>query len=206
MAKKIQLISIVIILLLLGCGPSMNSKANKPVVENLEGRVVYNRINFRIIEENKIWFTNLFHSGMLLPAGNSCTIKDISRRSITFEYDSGNGNKRTYKLTDWLIGKNDGDIELSFHKFFVENRTDVGLDKIRPEFYDGVISGNEELGMNKEEVLICSGYPAYIGRKDPTNNDSREYILEQNDWYYLRSKFDKHLFTFMGGELYKIYD
>jgi len=206
MGNRIHLIAIVLCLLILGCGPSMNSTANKSVVDNLEGKVVYNRINFRIVEGNKLWFTNLFHSGMLLPAGNSCTIKDISRSSITFEYDRGSGSKRTYKLSDWIIGKNDGDIELSFHKFFVEDKTVVGLDKVRPEYYEGVVSGNEEIGMNKEEVLICLGYPAYIGRKDPTNDDSREYILEQNDWYYLRSKFDKHLLTFKGGELYKIYD
>lgn len=206
MRENIYLITILLCLMISGCVTPYKSALNQSGINNLEGQTVYNRVNFRPIKGNKIWFTNLFHKGILIPAGSRCVIKDISKSSITFVHDRGKGENKTYKLSDWLISPNEEDIKLSFHKFFTEDKNKVGLNKIRPEYYDGVISGNEEIGMNKEEILICLGYPAYLGRKDPTNDDGRDFILEQNDWYYLKSKYNKYLLTFKGGELYKTYD
>ncbi len=206
MRKNIYLITILLCLMISGCVTSFKSALNQSGINNLEGQTVYNRVSFRPIKGNKIWFTNLFHQGSLMPAGSRCIIKDISKNSITFIYDRSKGENKTYKLTDWLISSNEEDIKLSFHKFFVEDKNEVGLNKIRPEYYDAVISGIEEIGMNKEEILIGLGYPAYLGRKDPTNDDSRDFILEQNDWYYLKSKFNKYLLTFVKGKLYKTYD
>ena len=90
--------------------------------------------------------------------------------------------------------------------FFVEDKDNVGLNKIRPEYYHGVVAGNEHIGMNKEEVLICLGYPAYIGRKDSTRDKSRNFILEQNNWTYLKGKLNKYYLTFKDGRLFRTDD
>ena len=107
---------------------------------------------------------------------------------------------------DWLIAKSEENVKLTFDKFFTAKRDEIGLNRVRPDFYDSVISGTEEIGMTKEEVLLCLGYPAYLGRQDPTNDDMREFIMSLNEWYYMRSRFKKLLFIFKAGKLSKILD
>jgi len=206
MRKKIILIAIFLSFMISGCVTSFKTILKQSGINELVGQTVYNRVNFRPIKKNKIGHTNLYHKGILIPAGSLCIIQAISKSSITFVLVGGKSKDNVYELTDWLIDPNEVDIRLSFYKFFVEDKDNVGLDKIRPEYYYGVVSGNEQIGMNKAEILICLGYPAYIGRKDSTNDKSRNFILEQNDWTFLKGKFNKYLLTFKDGKLFRTYD
>jgi len=165
------------------------------------GKTAFNSVGLRPFKGNVISFTNYYQRGTFVPAGTECTIKDISKNAITFI-----ANGREYKLAEWLIDTSDAKIKSSFNKFFAKNREEIGLNKINPTFYNGVISGFEAIGMTKEEILLCLGYPAYLGRKDPTNDDEREAILSLNEWYYLKSRFRKILLIFREGKLYKIVD
>ena len=206
MRKKIILIVIFLSFIISGCVTSFKTILKQSGVNKLVGQTVYNRVNFRPIKANKIRPTNLYHKGILIPAGNMCIIQDISKSSITFVLGGGKSKNNVYELTDWLIDPNEVDIRLSFYKFFVEVKDNVGLNKIRPEYYHGVVSGNEQIGMNKEEVLICLGYPAYTGRKDSTKDKNRDFILKQNNWIYLKGKLNKYYLTFKDGKLFRTDD
>lgn len=206
MKKNIILITVLLCLILSGCVTSFKTALKQAGISFFVGQTVYNRVNFRPIKENKIWHTNYYHKGILIPAGSICIIKEISKSSITFVYVSGKSKNTTYELTDWLIGPDKKDLKSSFHKYFAKDRDDIGLNAIRPEYLYGVVSGNEQIGMNKEEILICLGYPAYIGDKDPANEYSRDLILKQNKWYYRKGRFDKYMLVFKAGELFRTID
>ena len=92
----------------------------------------------------------------------------------------------------------------SFYKFFAQTKDTVGLDKVNPDFRENVSEGIAEVGMNKREVLLSLGYPAYLSRKNPTADDSRAAILANDNWYYLRDKGKKVLLEFKGEILTKI--
>ena len=175
-------------------------------INKLVGQAVYNRTNFRSIKKNKIGPTNIYHKGVLIPAGSICIIQDISKDRITFLLVGGSSKDNVYELEDWLIEPDEVDIRLSFYKFFVENKDNVGLQNIRPEYYHGVASGHEQIGMNKDEALMCLGYPAYVAGKNSTSDKSRDFIIEQNDWTYLKGRFDKYLLLFKDGELFRTDD
>ena len=192
LSSKVLFASFVSLSLMGGC-------ISMKVISPLIGQAVFNRVGLRPFKGNVISFTNYYHRGVFIPAGTECTVKDISKKAITFTV-----NRKEYILVDWLIDSSEEKIKESFYKFFTKNRDEVGLNKIKTKFYDSVISGFEEIGMTKEEVLLCLGYPAYLGRKDPTNDDGREFILSLNEWYYLKNRFNKLLFIFKTGKLYKI--
>jgi hypothetical protein len=188
------------ILLLNACAP-FGPALKKSPVSSLVGQRVYNRISLRVLEKNVIWFTNYYHTGILIAVGTECTINSISRGIIKFT-----AQRQEYKLKDWLIDDDASNLDQSFAKYFVIDKKEVGLENVNQEFHDSVISGYDEIGMSKEEILMTLGYPAYLGRKDPTTLYSREYILSQNDWYYVKSRFNRVLFIFRAGKLERIMD
>jgi hypothetical protein len=163
------------ILLLHACAPFGPALKESPA-SSLVGQRAYNRVSFRVLKKNVIWFTNYYHTGILIPVGTECTINGISRGIIKFT-----AQRQEYKLKDWLIDDDPSNLDQSFAKYFVKDKKEVGLENINPEFHDSVISGYDELGMSKEEILMALGYPAYLGIRDPTTLYSREYILAQND-------------------------
>ncbi len=189
-----------------GCMMSFKKTLKQSGIHKLVGQTIYNRVSFRSIKKNRIEPTNIYGKGVLISAGSICIIQEITKDHITFVLAGGSSKNNVYELADWLIDPNEVDIRLSFYKFFVENKDDVGLHKIRPEYYHGVISGYEQIGMNKDEVLICLGYPAYVRGKDSTSDKSRDFILKQNDWTYLKGLFDKYLLTFKDGKLLRTDD
>ena len=200
--RFILLVSVVLTL----CGCALFKTPFKEVAEQsgvntLIGDTVFNRVAFRTWEGNVFRFTNAYHRGVFLPAGTECTIKDISKKAITFV-----ARGREYVLGEWLPAVSPGNLRLFFDKFFVEDKDSVGLEKVDQAFRDSVESGIDEIGMSKEEILLSLGYPAYLGRKDSTFDDSREFILSQPDWYYLKSRKDNLLFIFKGDKLFKIMD
>jgi hypothetical protein len=198
--------ALIVFLALTLCGCALFKTPFKEVagqsgVNTLIGDTVFNRVAFRTWEGNSIWFTNLYHNGILIPAGTECTIKDISKKAITFV-----ANGTEYSLREWVTSASPQDIRLFFDKFFAEDKDRIGLDRVNQDFKESVSSGVDEIGMTKEEILLSLGYPAYLARKDATNDDSREFILSQNDWFYLKARMNKILFIFKGDKLYKIVD
>ena len=167
---KIVVAAFILLSLMCGC-------ASMKAVSQFQGQTVFNRVGLRPFKKNIISFTSYYHKGALIPAGTECRIKSISGGKIIF---FAKGKK--YKLQDWLISWGSENVKLSFDKFFTKNRDEIGLSNINPVFHDSVMSGVEEIGMTKEEVLLCLGYPAYLAKKDPTNDDGREYILSLNEW------------------------
>jgi hypothetical protein len=168
-------------------------------IKELEGQTVFNRVSFRTDGENKIKNTNPFSGGVLIPPGTVCTIKAISPNEIKFIA----AGKR-YVLTSWRIGYGGVNTRASFYKFFAQNKETVGLDKVNPDFRESVLTGIAEVGMSKREVLLSLGYPPYIGKENPTTDDSRAAIMSNDDWYYLKSGKEKVSFTFAAGVLAQI--
>jgi hypothetical protein len=170
-------------------------------IDEMENKTVYNRVPFRTYQaDNLVLYTNRFHGGLYIPAGSACIIKNISNDSILFIVDD-----KKYVLVHWTVHRTAENITESFEKFFLKDKSEVGLGKINPKFRPSVSAGIAEIGMSKEEVLLTIGYPAFLGVKDPTFDDSREVILSRNDWYYYSktTKADK-LLRFKGERLYKM--
>jgi hypothetical protein len=186
--------------LFLGCAPFGPALKESPV-SSLVGQTVYNRVSLRVLKKKAIWYTNYYHTGTLITVGTECTINSISRGTIKFTAQG-----KEYKLKDWLIDEDPSNLDQSFAKYFVKDKKEIGLDNVNPEFYDNVISGYDEIGMSKEEILMALGYPAYLGIRDPTTLYTREYILSQNDWYYMKSRFNRVLLIFKAGKLVRIMD
>jgi hypothetical protein len=168
-------------------------------LRELEGQTVFNRVSFRAGEENKIKNTNPFSSGVLIPPGTECTIKAISPKEIKF-----NAMGESYVLTGWRIGYGIVNARASFYKFFAKSKETVGLDKVNPDFRDNVMSGTAKIGMTKGEVLLSLGYPAYLGKRNPTTDDSRAAILSADHWCYLKSGKEEVLLKFEAGLLTQI--
>ncbi|MBW1675389.1 MAG: hypothetical protein JRF30_01655 [Deltaproteobacteria bacterium] len=193
-----------LVLILCGCAlfkTPFKEVADQSGIDTLIGDTVFNRVAFRTWEGHVIRFTNVYHRGVFIPAGTECTIKDISKKVITFV-----ANDREYVLGRWLTAVSPEDIKLSFHKFFAEDKNRIGLDKINPAFRDSIESGVDEIGMTKEEILLTLGYPAYLGGTNLTSDYGREFILSQPEWNYLRPDKNRTLFMFKGNKLYKIVD
>lgn len=190
--------------LILYCCASFKTAYDESGINTLTGQVVFNRVSFRTYGDNKISYANRYHGGIFISAGSKCTIKDITKKSIKFTVLG-----TEYELVNWLMKTSNlssKDVTLSFNKFFVKNKNEVGLDKINRDFLDNIISGIAEVGMNKKEILLSLGYPGYLGRKNPTIDDDRDFILLQDDWYYLRGRWAKALLKFRAGKLYLIID
>jgi hypothetical protein len=128
-----------------------------------------------------------------------CTIKAISPKEIKF-IAAG----ESYVLTSWRIGYGGVNTRASFYKFFAENKETVGLNKVNPTFRESVLAGIAEVGMTKEEILLSLGYPAYLGKENPTTDDSRAAIMSNDDWYYLKSAKGEVLLKFTAGVLAQI--
>ena len=168
-------------------------------IKELEEQTVFNRVSFRTNRENKIKNTNPFSGGVLIPPGTVCTIKAISPNEIKF---IATGER--YVLTRWRIGYGGVNTRASFYKFFAQNKETVGLDKVNPDFRESVLTGIAEVGMTKGEVLLSLGYPTYLGKENPTVDDSRAAIMSNDDWYYFKSGKEKVSLKFTAGVLAQI--
>jgi len=163
------------------------------------GQTVFNRVSFRSVKGNTIYYANRIYGGILIPAGTECTIKDETASAIKF---TANGN--VYVLRQWLIAQSTENAKASFEKFFLEDKEAIGLDTINPKFQENISSGIVEVGMTKQEVLLSIGYPSYLGRRHRTRKETRERILAHSDWYYLKTGRKKVLLRFKGEELTEI--
>jgi hypothetical protein len=179
---------------LLGCESIKGSG-----IKELEGQRVFNRVSFRASEKNTIRCTNVFSGGFFIPPETECSIKAISTKEIKFI-----AMGEMYILTRWRIGYGGVNTRTSFYKFFVRDKKTVGLNKVNPDFRERVSAGNVEEGMTKGEVLLSLGYPAYIGKKNPTNDDSRAAIMADDNWNYVKAGKEKVLLKFQAGVLTEI--
>lgn len=200
MIKRLYLLTILLVVLSLlsGCSWFRDDVDTTSGMETMTGKEVFNRVNFRTLEGNIIVSSNHYYGGIFIPVGTKCLIKIMSKKKIIF-YAGG----REYTLVNWLGNPSEGDFWLFFSKFFVEDRSKIGLESINPVFSESVRSGIAEINMTKEEILMSLGYPAYLGR-DPTYQYSRAFILYQNDWYYLTDRKTRVLLQFKGDKLYRI--
>jgi hypothetical protein len=188
------------LMLLLGC-VTFKTALKESGLEISQGQTVYNRVGFRTYGENAIYYSNRYFGGTFIPAGSECTIQDVSKGEITFTF-----NREQYVLVDWIGDVSAESVKTYFEKFFSKNKSEVGLDKVSPDFRGDIQEGFVKEGMTKHEVLLSIGYPAYLGRKDPTYNHDRELILSHNDWYYFKGRRAKILLRFKGEELHEILD
>jgi len=168
--RKIALFSFSV-LLLFGCVSLKGAGIEKD-------QTVFNRVSFRSVKGNTIYYANRIYGGILIPAGTECTIKNVTPGGIEF---IANGD--TYGLRKWLIAQSTKNARISFDKFFVKNKEAIGLDKINPKFQENISSGIVEVGMTKQEVLLSISYPNYLGRRHRTREETRERILAHSDWY-----------------------
>jgi hypothetical protein len=183
--RKIALF-LISVSLLLGCAIPQKAETEKR-------QTFFNRVSFRTYRGNQITYTNLLYGGIVIPAGTECTVKYKRYDKIKFI-----ANGEEYLLSNWGGG------ERFFDKFFTENKELIGLDDVNPDFRENILSGHVEIGMTKEEVLLCVGYPAYLGSKDRTRDDDRERIMAHDDWWYKKTKRRKILFRFRTGKLDEI--
>ena len=181
-----------------GCAPFSTSLEKSPVF-SFEGHRAYNRVSLRVWKGNEIWFTNLYHIGEFIPAGTECTINKITKGSVRFTAQG-----KEYRIKEWLINDNSDIIDSSFEKYFVKEKEQIGFDNVSQDFLDSIKRGLDQVGMTKEEVLMCLGYPSHLGLKDPTTQYTREYILKHDEWYYLKSRYGKVTLIFQEGKLVRI--
>jgi hypothetical protein len=165
-------------------------------IKQYEGQIVFNRVSFRAHGKNQIKSANHFSNAVFIPPGTECTIKAISTKEIKFVT-----KEVEYILTGWRIGYGGVNTRASFYKFFARDKETVGLDRVNPDFHESVLSGIAETGMTKGEVLLSLGYPAYLGERDRTSDDSRAAIMADDNWYYLKSGKEKVLLKFQAGVL-----
>lgn len=194
------LLGIFIMAILCGCS-SFTENLKGSGIESFKGRKVYNRVSLRTYSGNIIWYTNKYYGGVLIPAGSDCIIRDIEKKKITFSYGG-----TEYVLIYWLSDIDNASIKMCFDKYFVKDRALIRLEDIRSEFRESVRSGIADIGMTKEEVLSSIGYPAELGDGMRTNIYSREFILSQNDWYFLTGQDKKFLMKFKADKLHQILD
>jgi len=168
-------------------------------IKELEGQTVFNRVSFRAHGANTIKSANPFSGGVFIPPGTECSIKAISTKEIKFI-----ATEVEYILTGWRMGYGGVNTRVSFYKFFSQDKEAVGLDRVNSDFRESVLAGIAEVGMTKGEVLLSLGYPAYLGNKNSTTDDSRAAILANDHWYYLRDKRKKVLLQFKGGVITEI--
>jgi len=188
------------LVLLLGCA-SFNKALEESRLKVSQGQTVFNRVGFRTYEANVIYYSNRYFGGTFIPAGSECVIQDISKETIKFTF-----NGEEYVLVKWIGDVSAVNVKASFEKFFSENKSEIGLDKVNPDSREHVQEGFVKEGMTKQEVLLSIGYPAYLGIKDPTYDDDRELILSHNDWYYFKGRRTKILLRFRGEKLHEILD
>ena len=188
------------LMLILGC-VTFKTALKESGLEISQGQTVYNRVGFRTYGENVIYYSNRYFGGTFIPAGSECIIQDVSKEAIKFTF-----NGEEYVLVDWIEDVSTESVKTYFEKFFSKNKSEVGLDKVSPDFRELVQEGFVKEGMTKHEVLLSIGYPAYLGLKDPTYNHDRELILSHNDWYYFKGRRTKILLRFKGEELHEILD
>jgi hypothetical protein len=186
------------LVLLAGC-VTFKTALKESGLEASQGQTVFNRVGFRTYGENVIYYTNRYFGGTFIPAGSECVIQDISSDTIKFTF-----NGEEYVLAGWIDDVTAENVKISFEKFFSTNRNKIGLDRVSSEFRKDIQAGFVEEGMTKKEVLLSIGYPAYLGKKDPTYDDDCETILSHSDWYYLKGRRTKILLRFKGEELHEI--
>ena len=195
MSRKRRLILFILLCLaVLGC-----ETIHESGIDTFEGQTVFNRVGFRTDGENNIYHTNRFSGGIFIPAGTECIIKQITYEIIKFT-----ANEDEYVLTEWRIGYGPVYTRTSFYNFFVEDTEAIGLDRINLDFRESIVSGIAELGMTKHEVFLSLGYPAYVGKNEPTSDKSRASILSRDVWYYLESNGEKVLLRFEDQKLAQI--
>ena len=188
------------LMLLLGC-VTFNTALKESRLEVSQGQTVFNKVGLRTYGENVIYYSNRYFGGTFIPAGSECIIQDISRDSIKFTF-----NGEEYVLADWICDVSAVNVKQSFEKFFSKDKSEIGLEEVNPDFREHVQEGFVKEGMTKQEVLLSIGYPAYLGVKDPTYDDDREFILSHSDWYYFKGRRTKILLRFKGEELHEILD
>ena len=103
-------------------------------LSSFEGQRAYNRVGLRVWKGNEIWFTNLYHIGEFIPVGTECTIKNISKGSIKF---IALGKK--YKIIDWLVDNDVKNIDSSFAKYFVKDKSQIGLENINQNLLTSIM-------------------------------------------------------------------
>jgi hypothetical protein len=189
-----------LLMLLIGC-VTFNTAMKESGFEISQGQTVYNRVGFRTYGDNVIYYSNRYVGGTFIPAGSECVIQDVAKGAITFTF-----NGEQYLLVDWIGDVSAESVKTYFEKFFSKNRSEVGLDMVSPDFREDIQEGFIKEGMTKHEVLLSIGYPAYLGKNDPTYNHDRELILSHNDWYYFKGRRTKILLRFKGEELHEVLD
>jgi hypothetical protein len=72
-------------------------------------------------------------------------------------------------------------------KYFVKDKTQIGLEDFSSNEKDKIINGEVVTGMTKKEAYASRGCPAYIAYGIKSNASTFGDIMQSDTWYYMKT-------------------
>lgn len=137
----------------------------------LKGQTLCARSNLKA-KGRTVYFHNMTKEKDVIPVGSEATIVSTGNRTIKFKVP---GSDKTYRLTDQPA---------VYAKYFVKDKSELGLDKLSPQMKQTIDNMEVNEGMTKDEVLMSKGCPAYIGYGIKSWGHTLGELMASNTWYY----------------------
>ncbi|MBL7130931.1 MAG: hypothetical protein ISS45_05990 [Candidatus Omnitrophica bacterium] len=182
MKKIITLVACMAIVAIVSSLPLLTSNA-----EVFKGEELFARSNLKA-SGRVIFFHNMSRFKGLIPAGTAVTITAVGRNFVKFKVlESG----KTYVIKE---------PSKYYAKYLVENRGEIGLEKMNEEAKRNIRNMSAEKGMTKEEVFTAKGCPAYIAYGKKSMHCSLDQIMNSDTWFYnVDSRARESIVTFENG-------
>jgi len=157
-----------------------------------KGETVYVRSNLHV-DGNTIFWHNMSIFRRIIPVGTPVKIEKSVGGRIVFNTPDSN---KTYRVV--------ADSK-QWDKFFVKNKSEIGLDTVSPGKKGEIDKGKVSIGMTKQEVYASRGCPAYLAWGKTTEQSSFDSIMKSDKWYYMtNSRGHDLMVTFQNGNVVKI--
>lgn len=189
MFKKEKIIIMFTAVLLLTLATSLAVQAQ----EDYKGKTYYLATNIFYEKPEVIYSTN-YHKGNILALGTKVTVKDVSRKGISFVDENGVKFKIVYVPEHAASNET---VWNHFRRYFTsENPTgpDGSLSKCTPEEKENIKIGEIAVGMSRQAILLSWGYP-------PSHQTPN---LKADIWRYWESRFVTQSVRFKDDKAYEI--
>ena len=156
------------------------------------GDIVYARSNLRAQTSGEILWHNMRSFRGLVPVGTKVKIIQGAGSVITFVTIDTNKVYMVYANSS------------QWDKFFVKDKSEIGLDKFSPDMKAKVVNCEVVNDMTKEEVYASKGCPAYKAWGEKTFKISFNEIMKSDKWYYMTNRHGHDVMvTFANGVVVK---
>jgi len=153
----------------------------------LKGGNLFTRTNLRA-KGKTVFFHNMATLKNVIPVGTAVVITKTGSKIISFKVIN---TGMVYRITDRPA---------VYKKYFVENKDEIGLNKMKVEVKEAVRNMVVYPGMTKDEVFVSKGCPAYIAYGVKSWGASLEQVMASDAWYYnLNTRKRDIIITFKDG-------